>query len=276
MHILRPLWSNRLILGIPKLFSHMIKNTPEWKEWWPEKIVSNTGDLKFALVVLNQPLTGKTGDIVKLKWQQASYRVAVDGGASCLLNLANEHKLELVPDLITGDFDSVTSEVLNIYEQKGTKIIATPNQDKTDFTKALEEMQQLLKENNLELDAILTISRTSGRFDHVMGNLNTLYLAEEMSPVSVYLISNNSLTWLLKKGKHKIKVHPSFCGKCIGLIPLGAPCFQVTTTGLKWNLDHGVLQFGTLVSTSNTFDDGADYVTIETDENLIWTMELNQ
>jgi thiamine pyrophosphokinase len=80
----------------------------------------------------------------------ASVRVAVDGGANCWFHFLQGSEC-VVPDLVVGDFDSVKQDVLSYFRSKGAEVIQTPDQDETDFTKALRQIESLITRQNLQV-----------------------------------------------------------------------------------------------------------------------------
>jgi len=113
----------------------------------------------------------------------------------------------------------------------------------------------------------------SGRLDQIMANIQTLFLGREyIGDIPIYLISTDCVSCLLPPGHHKIRL-PDFNLKGLhcGLIPMDGTAV-ISTKGLKWNLENEELKFGALVSTSNAF--GEHEVHVETDNSLLWTMDL--
>ena len=242
--------------------------------WSPHTIIGGGG--VFALCVLNQPVLSP-GRLVSL-WASSVYRVTVDGGTSVWAEIVSKCPQDLhtePPDLVTGDFDSARSEHVEHYEALGAKIVETPDQDDTDFTKCLRQLSEEMKTNDklADVEAVFAFVETSGRLDQVMANLQSLFLAPDILATPLYLVSSLSLTWLLPAGRHEIQTagFVSDTTNC-GLIPLAGRTV-VTTTGLKWNLTGDSLAFGGLVSSSNGFDRSRDIVTVETDSPLLWTMD---
>lgn len=69
--------------------------------------------------------------------------MAIDGGGNVIYDLLCKTKLdnndEFLPHIVSGDFDSIRSEVLSTYRNRKVKIIHTPDQDEPDFFKGLLE-----------------------------------------------------------------------------------------------------------------------------------------
>ena len=237
------------------------------------------GSLKtstYALVILNQPFDSEKR-IVDL-WNGANYRVTVDGGSNQWIDIVQSTSLEInhpLPDLVTGDFDSIRPEVEDLYaKQPSVKVIKTPDQDYTDFTKALIEVES----SKVSVDFVFAFVENRGRLDQILANIETLFHASNHlgSKKTLFLFGSDTVTWLLRPGKHTVAVPGDLDReKChVGLIPIGEPVSGVVTQGLKWDLDGTLeLAFGKLVSTSNAFSSESDTVQIVTPKPLLYTLE---
>ncbi|XP_040161178.1 thiamin pyrophosphokinase 1 isoform X2 [Anopheles arabiensis] len=255
------------------------------KRWLPASLIDGHGlDDGLGIVLLNRPILLEKHYFTTL-WNGAKVRVAVDGGTNRWVdwvkgNINSEHLLK-PPDLVTGDFDSCNQEAMEYVEQlKCTKgllylptrqIVHTPDQNATDFTKSLKVLKS--HGHDKQLSRVLALCESSGRLDQIMANINTLYLADAILPgVDVFLRSSNSLSWLVRPGEHTIDIPQRLVSERIwcSLVPIGQGC-QCTTDGLRWNLDGSrPLQFGSIVSTSNTY--ATNRVRITTDGPLLWSM----
>ncbi|XP_059472049.1 thiamin pyrophosphokinase 1 [Neocloeon triangulifer] len=244
--------------------------------WKIEDLFNESGsDINFALLILNQPILS-TPELVISLWKRAAVRITVDGGSDRWLQFCQVHELNLIPDLITGDLDSVQKETLAHYKSLGTSVIHTPDQDETDFTKALKETAAWFAQKRVEPHAVISLVETSGRIDQIMANINTLFKSHAIIKCPVYQLASNSISWLLDKGHHQMIIPRSYNNKICSLVPIGNPALSVSSSGLKWNLDNQGMKFGELISTSNMLTPASDgLVTVATDSVLMWSIELN-
>lgn len=171
----------------------------------------------------------------------AAVRVLVDGGANRWLKFVNNFGKGvriLPPDYLTGDLDSISAETTESIIKLGCQSVITPDQNETDFTKSLLELRDIYVQRNIKL--VINIMEFSGRIDHILSQINTLFKANAcMSGIDVYLMSKNSLAWLLERGTHTIVVPKIFVEeqRWCAHVPIGEKTI-VTTKGLKWDLSE--------------------------------------
>ena len=254
--------------------------------WYPRRIWSKNYR-KYGLVILNTDIINQ--DRIVDLWNRASFRVIVDGAANNWFNLVKERNdiIKPIPDLLTGDFDSIQPNIKDYYEnQTGCNVIVTCDQNYTDFTKSLQQISVNIR-GITEIGEIYAFVEYGGRLDHVMGLFQTLFQATLINSLpNILLISSYTTDWLLLPGTHTICLENdnkssnqdlnSSTGisksRYCGIIPLGQPCTRIETTGLRWNLSRNQkLAFGKLISTSNECKD--ETIKIDIDTPVIWTME---
>ena len=121
--------------------------------------LSQSTSLRLALIILNtehRSSKGRARDLFTHLWDEASVCVCADGAANRLHDALSverraalraarippsEHRSNQLPDVITGDLDSIRPEVLEFYEHLGVPVMREPEQDSHDFEKCLRWLQ---------------------------------------------------------------------------------------------------------------------------------------
>ena len=184
-------------------------------------------------------------------------------------------------DVIIGDLDSLTEETAEFYTAgpKPTEIIRDGDQYSTDFSKAVQHIRARVGPKPL-----IVMGSLDGRVDHGLSQLHHLYLFQKDDPHyqlgQVLLFTPSSVVFLLKAGKHAIKVRGEVFPaedaftKYVGILPLAGPAV-ISTEGLEWDVKDWETQFGGQVSTSNHVLPDTQVVTVQTDADVLFTIALN-
>jgi len=268
----------------------MQSKTDQETNWKPFDIFTDQAEEnKFAFILLNQPITDINEAYFLKLWSKSVIKLCADGAANRLYewNVSRGHlrNINLIPDYICGDLDSIKPEIKEYYQKCGTKVVSLACQDFTDFHKTLQfaitcsqnedSQSSETPTRRYNFSTIYCFCNFSGRLDHALANLHSLY-SSSLSSFCTYIVSDESLTFLLRRGENRIFVESEFCGKYCGFFPVGSAT-KVTTQGLKWNLSDDLCSFDGLVSSSNEFDlsSGVKHVSIITERPILWTMSIN-
>ena len=138
-------------------------------------------------------------------------------------------------DFISGDFDSHSGSDDEIYQEK---FIYTPDQNKTDFHKSLEIIQQRGFTN------VDIYGGSGGEMDHFLGNLHTAFLFKENLEITFYDEFSKYFFSPTNLVLNDVKNH------LVSLIPFPL-AENVVTRGLNWELKDENLSLTTRIGSRN-------------------------
>ncbi|KAI1711070.1 ATPase family associated with various cellular activities (AAA) domain-containing protein [Ditylenchus destructor] len=201
-------------------------------------------------------------------WNNAKMRYCTDGAANKLQPLCEQNTAKS-PHVIAGDFDSILPSVRSYFSDK-SNVIHIEDQNYTDLTKTLPNNYI----NNFwkECTSVVVFGGFHGRFDHVLGALNSLLSHVNTCNLPIVAIDDDNVITVLREGHTEILLDKTKITKICGLIPFCQNETRVTTRGFRWDLESQNMEFGGLISTSNEIVN--ERLQVQTSAPLIFTFQL--
>jgi thiamine pyrophosphokinase len=185
---------------------------------------------RIAIIFLNGELPGEK--LIKKYSINKFYKICADGAANSLINT------DIQPDVIIGDFDSITKIVSNYYERKGTTLLKISEQETTDFEKSLNYGI------SVGFNEFIIFGAISRRPDHTFNNFSVA--KRYYRTINLLFVDNVfEIEFIIKKIKFKYLKNQT-----VSLLPFPY-AKRVKTMGLKYRLKDEDLELGVREGTLN-------------------------
>ncbi len=167
------------------------------------------------------------------------YIICADGG------LRHAQVLGFVPQLIVGDMDSVSPELLQHYQRQGAVVRRySREKDEVDTELAIQQAVDCGQRQ------ITLVGATGGRIDHTLANIHLLVKAVNLGVRAEMIDEYHRLSLITPEMPAELTGRP---GKLLSLIPLTTEVVGVTSHGLKWDLNDRTFMIGQPFGVSNEF-----------------------
>lgn len=175
--------------------------------------------------------------VAELVSAKADYVFAADGGAGYC------ERLGIVPDLLVGDLDSISVDVLESYEANSVEIIRHPvKKDATDLELALEIAMER------GATSIALFGALGGRWDMSLANI-FLAGAAKFSSLNISIYGADCRMHILQPTREQII---NDCQDCtVTLLPVFGDVNGVSLAGFEYPLTDARLLSGTTHGVSN-------------------------
>lgn len=178
------------------------------------------------------------------KIRKSDFIIACDGGLNHL------YTMNVMPNLIVGDMDSVSPHVIEAY--KSIKTIKYPGEkNETDLELALQ--QALLYYPS----SITVYAAIGGRFDHALGNIHCIAAVSDVVFTEIW--DEHTSIYCVTQAHTVHQEDYQF----VSLIPLTSHVKNITTDGLKYPLKNECLYIEQTRGISNEFVSASATINLE-------------
>lgn len=195
-------------------------------------------------------------NILKSVIENSDYIICADGAAKYLM------KLNIYPNILVGDLDSINKDAFQWIENGGVKIQQFPvKKDMTDTELAVEfALEQ-------SPSAITIVGAIGSRMDHSLGNIMLLYKIHKMGIKANIINEINDITITDSTINVAGKI-----GQTISVIPISGGVKGVTLEGLEYPLTDHDIDMGSSLGISNRFI--KDRATISVKEGTVLVIKV--
>ncbi len=174
--------------------------------------------------------------------------VCADGGSRHL------RKVDILPDIVIGDLDSMSISDRNFLENRNIKIIQYPRRKAASDT----ELAVMWAMEN-RADEITLTGTTGERLDHTLANI---FLMKKIAAKGIpcRMIDDNNEIYLISD-KIRLKGNQ---GDLVSVIPLTEKVSGLTLTGLEYSLEDAEIFMGSSIGISNYLTGNEACISIKT------------
>lgn len=185
---------------------------------------------RIAIIFLNGELPDEK--LMKKYSIRNFFKICADGAANSLIST------NIQPDIIIGDFDSITEKVSKYFRKKGTTLMKISEQETTDFEKSLNYGI------SVGFKEFVIFGALSNRTDHTFNNFSVA--KRYYRKINLLFVDNVFETeFIIKKIKFKYLKNQT-----VSLLPFPI-ARKVKTLGLKYRLRDEDLELGIREGTLN-------------------------
>lgn len=185
-------------------------------------------------------LNGKINDYSIIKQfinnQNYDYIICADGGAN------HAYKMNITPNYIIGDSDSINKEVIDFYKKQNILFEEFPSKKNETDSELCIFLSKSLNANKIDLFGTL-----GGRIDHTLANINLLYYIREQEIIP-RIISEQEEIYIATNECVKIKGNVN---DIISIIPIKGDAKGVTLENLEYPLNNYDMNYSTPLGISN-------------------------